>query len=166
MISFIEAFKKELEQEAVQTRRMLEIVPADKMDWRPHPKSMDIRTLATHLAEIPDMITNGLLHSKWDFAEGGWQPNVYNNAKELVERFEECLSKAMDALNQSTDDILQEKWVLCSGDQIFLELERWETFRHAMGQNAHHRAQLQVCLRLLDIPVPGPYGPSADEMGG
>ncbi|MFN8431482.1 MAG: DinB family protein [Spirosomataceae bacterium] len=165
MMTFIEAFKKELAQEAIQTRRMLEIIPADKMDWRPHPKSMDIRTLATHLAEIPDMITNGLLHPKWDFADGGWQPQKFDTAEELVARFDECLSQATDALNASTDDILQEKWLLCSGDQIFMELERWETFRHAMGQNAHHRAQLQVFLRLLNIPVPGPYGPSADEMG-
>jgi uncharacterized damage-inducible protein DinB len=165
MITFIEAFKKELENEAVQTKRMLAIVPADKLDWRPHPKSMDIRTLATHLAEIPQMISMGLTKDKWDFAEPTEPAAVINTTEELLTRFEESLAEARIALDESNDDILQQPWVMCSGDQVWLTLEKWETFRHAMGQNAHHRAQLQVNLRLLDIPVPGPYGPSADEMG-
>ncbi len=164
MITFIEAFKKELEDEAVQTKRMLAIVPGDKMDWRPHPKSMTIRTLATHIADLPQMISKGLLEDKWDFAIQEAPSPELNNAEELLARYSESLASARMALDESTDDILQEPWVMCSGEEVWLTLEKWETFRHCMGQNAHHRAQLQVCLRLLDIPVPGPYGPSADEM--
>jgi uncharacterized damage-inducible protein DinB len=164
MISFIEAFKKELEAEAIQTRRMLEIVPTDKMDWRPHPKSMNIKTLATHLAEIPLMIVMGLKHDKWDFGNSPFEAADCNTTDDLLVCFDNCIAEARIALDESTDDILQDPWTMGMGDQVWLQIEKWETFRHAMGQNAHHRAQLQVCLRLLDIPVPGPYGPSADEM--
>lgn len=164
MITFIEAFKKEFEAEMAQTKRMLQVVPSDKMNWRPHPKSMDIKTLSSHLAEISLMIVMGLKHDKWDFASSPFQPVEINNTEELLARFEDCLAEARMALDESTDEILQDSWQMCSGEQVWLTLEKWETFRHAMGQNAHHRAQLQVCLRLLDIPVPGPYGPSADEM--
>lgn len=164
MITFIEAFKKEFEAEMAQTKRMLQVVPSDKMNWRPHPKSMDIKTLSSHLAEISLMIVMGLKHDKWDFANSPFQPIEINNTEELLARFEDCLAEARMALDESSDEILQDSWQMCSGEQVWLTLEKWETFRHAMGQNAHHRAQLQVCLRLLDIPVPGPYGPSADEM--
>jgi uncharacterized damage-inducible protein DinB len=164
MLTFIEAFKKELEAEAIQTRRMLEIVPSDKMDWRPHPKSMDIKTLATHLAEIPLMIVMGLKYDKWDFGNSPFQPADCNSTADLLACFDNSLAEARMALDESNDDILQDPWVMGMGEQVWLSIEKWETFRHAMGQNAHHRAQLQVCLRLLDIPVPGPYGPSADEM--
>lgn len=162
MITFIEAFKRELEQEAIQTRRMLAIVPADKMDWRPHPKSMDIKTLATHLAEIPLMMVMGLLEDKWDFADSPYSPKDCNNAAELLAHFDHCVNAAQSALNQSNDRILQEPWVMCAGDVIYAKMEKWETVRHAFGQNAHHRAQLGVFLRLLEIPIPGPYGESAD----
>jgi uncharacterized damage-inducible protein DinB len=164
MITFIEAFKRELEQEAVQTRRMLAAVPNQNLAFKPHPKSMDIKTLATHLAEIPLMIVMGLKADKWDFADSPYQPSDCSSAQELLTRFEDCLAEAQLALDQSTDDILEKEWIMCAGDQIYGTFQKWETFRHAMGQNAHHRAQLQVCLRLLDLPVPGPYGPSADEM--
>ncbi len=164
MITFIEAFTKELEQEAVQTRRMLEIVPTEKMDWQPHPKSMTIKALSQHIAEIPLMNVMALKYDKWDFSASPYQPKDVINTQELVARFEECLNEAREALSTSSDFIIQDKWQMVSGDQVWLEMEKWEAVRHAFGQNAHHRAQLQVCLRLLDIPVPGPYGPSADEM--
>jgi uncharacterized damage-inducible protein DinB len=166
MISFIEAFKKELAGEAVQTRRMLQIVPSDKLDWRPHPKSMTIKSLATHVAEIPLMIAIALKYPRWDFTNSPYPSVDLNNTEEILARFEYCLKEAQSSLDSSSDDILQEPWTLDAGDVTYLTLERWEAIRHAFGQNAHHRAQLQVCLRLLDIPVPGPYGPSADEMGG
>ena len=166
MMTFIETFKKELAEEAAETKRMLAQVPADKYDWQPHPRSMKMGVLAYHLAEIPDMIANGMLSDKWDFGTEPWEPKVFKSNEELLAMFETSLAKAMDALEQSTDDILQDKWQMTGGEVVYLEIEKWETFRHAMGQNAHHRAQLQVYLRLLDIPVPGPYGPSADEMAG
>ncbi|WP_228713606.1 DinB family protein [Arundinibacter roseus] len=164
MISFIETFQRELADESKETRRMLAIVPADKMDWQPHPKSMTLKALATHLAEIPIMITVALEQDKWDFAEEPYNPYDFPTAEALLARFDECIEKAENALAHASDDNLRDNWKLCSGEQVFMEVERWEAVRHAFGQNAHHRAQLGVFLRLLDIPIPGPYGPSADEM--
>lgn len=166
MITFIEAFKRELKAEAVQTRRMLAIVPTDKMDWQPHTKSMKIGPLASHLAEIPFMIALALKYPRWDFSDSPYPNKEMKNAQEFLDRLDYAVSEAKAALDQSSDDILEEPWSLGAGDVTYMEMSRWEAIRHAFGQNAHHRAQLQVCLRLLDIPVPGPYGPSADEMGG
>ena len=166
MISFIEAFKLELESEAAQTRRMPAIVPADKMDWQPHHKSMKIGPLASHLAEMPFMIALALKYPRWDFSDSPYPNKEMNNAQELVDRLDYAVGEAKTALDESSDDILEEPWSLGAGDVTYMEMPRWEAVRHAFGQNAHHRAQLQVYLRLLDIPVPGPYGPSADEMGG
>lgn len=164
MITFIEAFKRELLLEAEATKKMLAIVPADKMDFKPHPKSMDLKTLSNHLAEIPTMVPQGLLHDKWDFAETEYVPGTCQNAEELLAKFNESVDQAISALNSADDSILQQPWTMCQGETVFFSCEKWETFRHAMGQNAHHRAQLGVYLRLLNISIPGVYGPSADEM--
>jgi uncharacterized damage-inducible protein DinB len=164
MITFIESYKRELADEAKETQRMLAIVPAGKMDWQPHPKSMQMGVLATHIAEMPLMIKKALLDTKWDFAEDEQSEKTYTNAEELVTRFNECVGEANKALESSKDDILEDEWKLCAGEITYVEMQKWEAIRHAFGQNSHHRAQLGVYLRLLDIPIPGPYGPSADEL--
>lgn len=166
MISFIEAFKIELTKEAEQTRRMLQQAPADKQDYAPHEKSMKLGVLAVHLATIPDMIVTSLLQDKWDFGDGPWNPPTWNTTEELLAIFDKSYQEAMDALNQSEDGILEKEWQLTAGEAVYLSIPKWEAVRHAFGQNAHHRAQLGVFLRLLDIPIPGPYGPSADESNG
>lgn len=163
MISFTEAFRKELADEAKETRRMLAIVPADKMHWQPHPKSMTLKALSTHLADIVSWIGAILAKDAWDIAESG-EPDPCENAEALLKKFDKGLGQSEEALNQASDDILQKRWQLRAGDQVYMDLEKWEAIRHTFGQNAHHRAQLGVFLRLLDIPIPGPYGPSADEM--
>ena len=163
MITFIEAFQKELADEAKETRRMLAIVPADKMDWQPHPKSMTVKALSTHLADIISWISAILEKDEWDVVLEG-EPTDCANAQELLKKFDEGLQQSQTALSGATDAILQERWKLRAGEEVYMDIERWEAIRHAFGQNAHHRAQLGVFLRLLDIPIPGPYGPSADEM--
>jgi uncharacterized damage-inducible protein DinB len=164
MISFLDAYLRELAEEAKETRRMLAIVPANRMDWQPHPKSMSIKVLASHLAEIPLMIQFALESEKWDFADEPYNPADFSNTEALLARFDECVALARKALEHASEDHLTDIWRLCSGEVVYLEMHRWEAIRHAFGQNAHHRAQLGVFLRLLDIPIPGPYGPSADEM--
>jgi uncharacterized damage-inducible protein DinB len=163
MITFIEAFKKELEDESKETRRMLKQVPQGKNDWAPHSKSMKMGVLAMHLAELFQMIENALLKDKWDFADEPYEPKTCETTEELLAVLDKSLKSAFEALDQSDDAILLDEWRLCSGDITFLKIARWEAVRHAFGQNTHHRAQLGVYLRLLDIPIPGPYGPSADE---
>jgi uncharacterized damage-inducible protein DinB len=163
MISFIEAFRKELADEAPETRRMLAIVPADKMDWQPHPKSMTLSALSTHLADIVSWIGAIVEKDEWDMAESG-EPEPCKNADELLKKFDKGLRQSEQALGQVSDAILQKRWQLRAGEEVYMDIEKWEALRHTFGQNAHHRAQLGVFLRLLDIPIPGPYGPSADEM--
>lgn len=163
-MSLIKIFLNELEQEAVSTRKMLQIVPNDKYDWRPHPKSMTIQALVTHIAEIPGWISYSITTDELDFAKGTYTPAVINNTDELLSLFETNVSSAKSQLIEDNEVKLNERWVLRNGEQIWMDLTKAEVIRHSLSQLIHHRAQLGVFLRLLDIPIPGPYGPSADEM--
>lgn len=163
-MSLIKIFSKELEQESVSTRKMLKIVPDDKYDWRPHPKSMTIRALTTHIAEIPGWIEHGITNDGLDFAATPYNPKVINNTKDLLELFEESVAKSKAKLIEENEDKLNGRWVMRNGDAVLLNLSKAEVIRHSLSQLIHHRAQLGVYLRLLDIPIPGVYGPSADEM--
>lgn len=163
-MSIIELLLKETEQEAQITRKMLGRVPNDKYDWKPHEKSMTIRQLVTHIAELPSWIAMGLTTDELDFATTPYKPAPVNNNTELLELFERSFADGKVQLTAANEDLLKERWVLRSGDQIFLDQTKYDTVRVSISQTIHHRAQLGVFLRLLDIPIPGSYGPSADEM--
>jgi len=155
---------KELDMEAAITRKMLSRIPDDKYDWKPHEKSMSIRQLAGHIAEIPGWIPLGLNTSELDFAKGDYKPNIVNNTQEVLDIFEQSVASAKSSLENATEDDLLPTWTMRSGDQIHAVLTKYEVIRHAFSQIIHHRAQLGVFLRLLNVPIPGTYGPSADEM--
>ena len=157
-------FEKQLKEEAEITRKMLKIVPEDKYDWQPHPKSMSIRRLATHIAELPGWIPMAIDTDVLDFSANDYKPTPISNNKELLATFEENQKKAEEALPKTTDEYLQNIWTMKDGDQIFLSIPKQDVIRTALSQTIHHRAQLGVFLRLLNIPIPGSYGPSADEM--
>lgn len=165
MITFMQAFLNELEHESIGTKKMLSLVPADKPDWKPHEKSMKLKDLATHLADLPTWITLGIATDELDFATNPYNPTNCNGGKELVEYYEKNMQEARQLLKQSNDSILEQDWTLRSGEVIYMKQTRLNTIRHAYCQMVHHRAQLGVYLRLLNIPIPGVYGPSADEMG-
>lgn len=154
---------KEMDQEAQTTRKMLGRVPDDKYDWKPHEKSMTIRQLATHIAELPSWVSMTLTTSELDFARNPYQPVVINSTAELLDYFERCLADGKAHLEKATEEQLLEKWTLREGDRIYSVSSRGEVIRMAFSQIVHHRAQLGVFLRLLNIPIPGSYGPSADE---
>ena len=164
-MTVIELFSKELEQEAQTTRKMLERVPADKYDWKPHPKSMSMIQLATHVAELPAWIKMVLTTDELDFAQNPYHPKKIASTKELVAYFEESLAEGKAALAEAQDEQLDQPWTLREGDQIYMTSTKADVIRMSISQIIHHRAQLGVYLRLLDIPIPGSYGPSADEMG-
>ena len=164
-MSQIKIFLNELEQEAVSTRKMLKIVPDDKYDWRPHPKSMTIRALATHIAEIPGWIGSVMVNDVLDFTKTPYNPKVINNTKELMSYFDECVVKGESVLVEANEGKLSNRWVMRNGDVVLMDISKAEAIRHSLSQLIHHRAQLGVFLRLLDIPIPGVYGASADEMG-
>jgi len=162
-MSMIKMFLKELEQEALTTRKMLSRIPDDKYDWRPHPKSMNIRSLATHIAELPTWITMTLTTDELDFASSPYNPPQINSTAELMELFEKSLVDGRSQLVEPNESKLDEKWTLRNGDQVYSVSTKAEVIRMSLNQIVHHRAQLGVFLRLLDIPIPGSYGPSADE---
>ena len=156
-------FLKELKQESVVTRKMLERIPADKYDWAPHPKSMTIKQLTGHIAELPEWISMAFTTDEMDFATSPYTPPVWGSNEELTALFEKNYDTAVSALENGTEEQLEPEWLLKNHDQILMQLTKGELVRHALSQTIHHRAQLGVYLRLLDIPIPGTYGPSADE---
>ena len=163
MITFMEAFLNELEHESVGTKKMLALVPADKGDWKPHEKSMKLKDLAIHLADLPTWITLALTTEELDFATSPYNPTNCDGGEELVRYYEKNMQEAKQLLQKSNDAILPEDWTLRSGPIVYMKQNKLITIRHSFCQIVHHRAQLGVYLRLLNIPIPGVYGPSADE---
>jgi uncharacterized damage-inducible protein DinB len=163
-MEIIDLFLKETEQEAQNTRKMFERVPNDKLDWQPHPKSMTIRQLATHIAELPSWIGIAITTDELDFAKKPYQPVNINNTAELSEYFEKNYEEGKAYLASTNEDTLNQSWVMRNGDYIIMTRSKAEVIRVSISQTIHHRAQLGVYLRLLNIPIPGSYGPSADEL--
>ncbi len=163
-MTIIESFAKELEREAVTTRKMLERVPDDKYDWKPHEKSMSLQRLAAHVAELPGWIGMTLTTSELDFANNAYEPAVITNNAELMAYFEKNLADGRAHLAKAGDDQLSLPWTMRNGEQVYSTEPKGEVIRMSLSQVIHHRAQLGVYLRLLNIPIPGSYGPSADEM--
>jgi uncharacterized damage-inducible protein DinB len=162
-MEIIKMLLKEMDEEAVTTRKMLACVPNDKYDWQPHPKSMTVRRLATHIADIPSWVAIAVYEDELDFATSTHKEPVLNSTEMLLDYFDECVAKGREALNDATEEILGKPWTLRSGDQVYSVRSKAEVIRMAYCQIVHHRAQLGVFLRLLDVPIPGSYGPSADE---
>jgi uncharacterized damage-inducible protein DinB len=125
---------------------------------------MPIKRLSAHIGELPGWVAMAFDADELDFSN----PASYNrfeahSGDELMHYFEESLAKGKEALEKAHDDQLEEKWILRNGDKILAEYNRGEVIRMAYNQIVHHRAQLGVYLRLLNVPIPGSYGPSADE---
>lgn len=164
MTKMTQMLLKELEQEATTTRKMLERIPDDKYSWKPHEKSMTVKALATHIAELPSWISMVLTTTELDFAKTPYSPHDINKTSDLMEFFEKQLADGKAHLSKATDDQLEPEWVLRNGDDIYSRSSKGEMIRITYSQIVHHRAQMGVYLRLLNIPIPGSYGPSADEM--
>ena len=163
-MELIPMFLKEMEQEAQTTRKMLSRIPDDKYDWKPHEKSMSIRSLATHIAELPTWVSITLKTSELDFAAAPYTQVPINNTAELLEYFEKNLLEGKSDLAKANDEDLLPEWTMRNGDEIYDVSPKGKVIRMAYCQVVHHRAQLGVYLRLLNIPIPGSYGASADEM--
>lgn len=154
---------KELDSEAVITRKFLKIVPADKFSWKPHEKSMSLQNLTVHIAELPSWVSMGLNTEGIDFATMDYKPSVVNATEDLTALFEKSYKNGRDALSRATEEDLLPSWTMRMGPKVISVMNKYEVIRHALSQTTHHRAQLGVYLRLLNIPIPGSYGPSADE---
>ena len=163
-MSIINMLLKEMDREAETTRKMLERVPNDKYDWKPHEKSMTLQRLAVHVAELPNWVSMALTTDELDFATMDYKPEPVSNTTELLDYFERSLQDGKAHLSQAKEEDLLPNWTLRSGEQIYSVEPKGEVIRMAYCQIVHHRAQLGVYLRLLNVPIPGSYGPSADEM--
>ena len=154
----------ELKHEAVNTRKMIERVPTDSLTWRPHEKSMTIGRLATHIADIPVWFSRIMNANEFDFATAVFNREAKENTETILQLFDERLGEALSLLESASDEILNALWILRRSDYIFSQLPRKVNLRNfAYNHVYHHRGQLSVYLRLLDVAVPGMYGPSADE---
>lgn len=162
-MELIPLFLHEMEQEAQTTRKMLQRIPDDKYDWQPHEKSMTVRQLATHIANLPTWVTMALTTDGLDFATSPYQPAVINTTAELMAYLETCLKDGKSQLVPQSEAILTQLWTLRNGEEVYSVSPKHEVIRMTFCQVVHHRAQLGVYLRLLNIPIPGSYGPSADE---
>jgi uncharacterized damage-inducible protein DinB len=163
-LSIIPLLLKEMDQEAATTRKMLQRVPADKWDWKPHEKSMALRNLTVHIAELPSWVSMTLNTSELNFEGMDYTPTPVSSTEELLDIFEKSFTEGKAALEKATEADLLPNWTLRTGDKIHSVSTKYEVIRMSFCQIVHHRAQLGVYLRLLNIPIPGSYGPSADEM--
>ena len=157
----------EFDHEMANTRKTLERVPDDKFDWKPHEKSMTLGGLATHLSNIPSWTAYTFDRDQLDIAPVGEEPLKLPQAdsqSKVLESFDKNVASARAALAAATDEDWQGKWALLHGGKAIFTLPRTAVMRgFVMNHLIHHRAQLGVYLRLLDVPVPSIYGPSADE---
>lgn len=157
----------EFEQEAAGTRKMLERVPEDKFDWKPHEKSMPLGRLAGHIAESAAWAKEVVEGDELDFAQSDYEPYTPQKTAELLERFDEFAAIFSQALAGRSDEEMLAQWTMRSGDHVIAKLPRIAAIRgFVLSHTYHHRGQLSVYLRLLDVPVPGVYGPSADDTAG
>jgi uncharacterized damage-inducible protein DinB len=153
----------ELKQEAAATRKILERIPVDKFDWKPHEKSMTMKVLATHVADMFYWFMPTLEADELDFAKGYDQPKP-ETTEELVGILDKNVAAAMEVLQNVDDATFMKDWTLRNGEEVYFTMSKIGTVRAMiMNHIVHHRGQLSVYLRMNDIPVPGLYGPSADE---
>jgi uncharacterized damage-inducible protein DinB len=162
-----ESLLPEFDQEMANTRKVLERVPLDKSDWKPHPKSFAFGGLAAHVANMADWAVLTLESDSFDYAPPGAPPYEtpkFASTEQLLAAFDKSVAQARSALAAADDGKMLAPWSLMAGGKTVMTMPRVAVIRSfVMNHTIHHRAQLTVYLRLNDIPVPGLYGPSADE---
>ena len=162
-MAMIEGMLQELDQEAQTTRRVLERVPEDKLAWRPHQKSRTLGELALHVAMVPGAVAE-LISSPSPAQAPTFTDPSPNSASELIPALDQSIGRAKRALSGMDDAALMSTWRLMQGERELLAVPRVALLRSIMLNHwYHHRGQLSVYLRELDVLVPSIYGPSADE---
>ncbi|HEU5211036.1 MAG TPA: DinB family protein [Longimicrobiales bacterium] len=163
-MSFIRDLLPEFDEEMRTTRRALERVPAHRGEWKPHPKSFPLGHLAQLVASMPSWTTTMLRETELDLTKGGGYS--FETTEALLARFDRGVQEARLAIQEAKDGDMSVPWSLKMGDQVLLTLPRQVVVRQHINHLVHHRGQLSVYLRLLDVPVPSMYGPTADEPWG
>lgn len=159
-----EALIAELDAESSATRRVLERVPGDRLDWRPHAKSMSLGQLAHHVASLPGTISRMAAGDGLDAATADFEPQPAESAEALLTTHDAAVAEAREYLTGLTEETAMAPWSLTHGEREIFTMPRIGLLRTlAFNHLYHHRGQLMVYLRLLEVPVPAVYGRSADE---
>lgn len=158
------SFIDEFDQEMAITRRMLARVPSDRAEWKPHAKSFPLGHLAQLLSRMPAWITGVIQQPALDLSQGGGY--TFETTDTLLDGFDRNAADARAALLSAADEIFAEPWALTMGDTVLLKEPKRKVVRDTINHLVHHRGQLSVYLRLIDVPVPQVYGPTADEGWG
>ena len=162
MLSLTESILNEFREEVPATRRVLERIPADKLAWKPHAKSRSLGELAMHVANIPGMAERIIKAD--EFSPGATPPAPVKSVEEIRATFEKNARTAEELLGALTDETAMGSWRLVfKGKEIFRKPRVAALRTNLLNHIYHHRGQLSVYLRLLDVPVPVVYGPTADE---
>ena len=159
--SISRSFLAELDMEMPTTRRLLERVPSDRGAWKPHPKSFALGHLAQLVARMPGWLVFTMKETSLDLS--GAQPYSMEKTETLVAEFDACVRQARETLEGARDEDYMVPWSLKAGERVFFTLPRIAVMRQNVNHLVHHRGQLSVYLRLLDVPLPSIYGPTADE---
>lgn len=160
----VDSILPEFDQEMKITRTLLERVPEDRPDWKPHAKSTALGQLATHIARLPTFATTIVSTPEFDMVASGAPPTpAFVSTAELVSRFDDNVRTARRALAGASDDEMRTMWTFRAGERTIASLPRMGMLRVlCLNHMIHHRGQLSVYLRLNDVPLPSIYGPSAD----
>ena len=164
MIKMLEPMNGEIEQEAATTRRVLERVPADKLTWKPHPRSMTLGQLAMHVATIPGGISKIAQVDDFEVNPANFNPAVPESSEEILAALDASVRTAQEYLCGVTESSAMGTWRAMVNGKAVMAIPRVGLLRSIMLNHwYHHRGQLSVYLRMLEVPVPTIYGPSADE---
>ena len=163
-VSIAETLIAELDSEMPPTRRLLERVPTEKGEWKPHPKSFALGHLTQLVATMPGWLTKTMQSPELNLAaQAGYK---FQKTESLLQQFDTHVAEARAAIAASKDSDYAKSWSLKMGDQVLMTLPRGVVMRQHINHLCHHRGQLTVYLRLLDVPIPSIYGPTADEKWG
>jgi uncharacterized damage-inducible protein DinB len=163
-MTIAETLLPEFDLEMATTRRVIERVPSDKGQWKPHPKSFALGHLTQLVATMPGWLTRIIRDSEIDLAAGpGYS---YQATESLLGLFDKLVPEARATIASTPDADFAKAWSLKHGSNVLFTQSRWEGVRSTINHLCHHRGQLTVYLRLIDVPVPSIYGPTADEKWG
>ena len=164
-MDLLEPMIAELQHEAATTRRLLERVPEESLAWQPHAKSMTLGRLAAHIANLPGILIGALKQDELDANDLKAQSPPEDNVSSILEAFDQKISSALELLKTQVDEpFMLASWRYMNGEQVIFEMPRLAVIRFVvLNHIIHHRGQLSVYLRLLDVPLPSVYGPTADE---
>ena len=161
------ALLPEFDQEFTATRKHLERVPSDKLDWAPHDKSMTMKQLAGHLANLVSWGATSIEEDEFDVAPiDGPEYSLpsFDSVAEILAEFDKNVTRARELIQETTDETFMKSWQLKQGGKVLFEMPKVAVIRaFVLNHTIHHRGQLSVYLRLCDCAVPQSYGPTADE---